>query len=117
MLVSKILYAQINFQYKAFSVKDGISSSNCYKVKKDINGFFWISSDNGLNRFDGNSFYVFRNNPTDQKSLGHNVCNEILIDHKNRMWVNTSDGISLYNEEEQNFTNYSPDTSVLKGSA
>lgn len=80
---------------------------------KDKAGFLWISTDKGLNRFDGNSFYAFRHRPDDSLSIGSNSCNGLLEDRNGRLWINTDEGLSLFKPKTQTFINYVPDSTVL----
>lgn len=107
------LFAQENYHTNIYTIKDGLSSELCRSMYRDKTGFLWISTDKGLNRFDGNSFYTFRHRSDDKHSIANNSCNGMLEDSKGRFWVNTDDGLSLFNPKTQTFKNYSPDTSVM----
>lgn len=107
------LFAQTEFRAQTYTLKDGLSSEYCRSMYRDKTGFLWISSDKGLNRFDGNSFYTFRHRPEDIHSIANNSCNGILEDSKGRFWINTDDGLSLFDRKKQTFQNFYPDTSVL----
>jgi len=102
-----------SFRYKTYTTKDGLSSNGVGYVLKDEQGFLWITTINGLNRFDGNAFDHFFNNPADSNSIASNEVNNLLIDHNKNLWVTTMAGLSLYHPHTQNFSNYSPDTLVL----
>lgn len=101
------------FWYKSYTSKDGLSSNEVQAIFKDEQGFLWVGTSNGLNRFDGNAFDNFYNDPADSTSIRGNDIQCIFQDSKKRMWVATNEGISLYNPLMQQFSNYSPDTLVL----
>ena len=101
------------FQYKSFTTKDGLSSNNTNAILKDSRGFIWIGTQNGLNRFDGNTFDNFYNNPADSTSIASNYVHSLFISHKNELWIGTESGISTYNAKTQQFSNYAPDTLVM----
>jgi hypothetical protein len=107
------LFGQTDYRSGFYTLKDGLSSEICRSLYKDKSGFLWISSDKGLNRFDGNSFYTFRHRPDDDRSIANNSCNGILEDRKGRLWINTDDGLSLFDRKKLTFQNFYPDTSVL----
>lgn len=114
MVVMNVLVSgQSVYKSVNYSTKDGISSTRCRQMIKDSEGFIWISSDKGLNRYDGNSFYVFKHKQDDPHSLANNSCNGLLIDSKGQLWINTEDGLSLYDKTRQRFTNFYPDTRVM----
>ncbi len=102
------------FQFTEYTIKEGLSSSNVTAITKDKDGFMWLGTANGLNRFDGNAFDCFYNNPGDEHSLPGNEIQALCIDRQQRMWVGTTGGISLYNRGRQDFSNYYPDSSAGK---
>jgi len=108
-----VLHAQ-NYQFKTFTTKDGLSSNYVSYVYKDTRGFLWCSTPNGLNRFDGNAFDVFNNNPADSTTIASNSIQTIYEDSRRQLWIGTLSGISLYHPRTQSFSNYSPDTNVTK---
>ncbi len=112
LLTSTLLYAQ-PFQYKFFTSKEGLSSNNINAMAKDANGFLWVATNNGLNRFDGNAFDVFYNNPKDSLSIASNGVQDIFIDSKKNIWLGTFAGISKFNSHTQLFENYAPDTMLM----
>ena len=54
---------RFNFSFEQYTSDDGLSHDNVLNITKDKDGFLWLGTANGLNRFDGLSFKVFRNNP------------------------------------------------------
>jgi ligand-binding sensor domain-containing protein len=118
LIILSILFDNKNiraqdFQCKTYTTKEGLSNNFINDVLRDDKGFLWVATGNGLNRFDGNIFDVYLNNPTDTNSIGSNQLHSLFIDKKKQLWVSTSEGISLYNSTTNNFKNYAPDTSVL----
>lgn len=59
----------------------GLSNNKCYTVLKDSKGYVWIGTENGLNRYDGHKFQVFRNIPNDSTSIGGNTVLEMHEDN------------------------------------
>lgn len=107
------VFAQTEYQASIYTQKDGLSSELCRNLYQDKAGFLWVTTDKGLNRFDGNSFYIFRHRPDDVHSIANSSCNGILEDRKGRLWINTDDGLSLFDHKKQTFQNYYTDTSVM----
>jgi signal transduction histidine kinase/ligand-binding sensor domain-containing protein/DNA-binding response OmpR family regulator len=64
----------------------------------------WFGTKNGLNRFDGYRFRIYRHDPAKKQSLGHNFIHSLLEDKKGRLWIGTRAGLYLYNRDEDNFT-------------
>jgi ligand-binding sensor domain-containing protein len=103
-----------NFHYKYYSERDGLSNAAVNNIVTDNDGFLWVATAAGLNRFDGNAFEKFYNNPTDKLSIADNYIQKLFVDAKKRLWIGTNAGISLYHPGSNNFSNYAPDTTVLR---
>ncbi len=101
------------FQFTAYTIKEGLSSNTANCIAKTPDGFLWIGTNNGLNRFDGNAFDVFRNNPADSSSIAGNDVQCIYTDRSNQLWVTTTSGLSCFNAVTQKFMNYAPDTLAM----
>ena len=109
-----LLFAQ-QYNVKVFSENEGISNKEVHVLFQDKNGFLWAGTENGLNRFDGNSFDVFKHNPADSNSIAGNKIYAIYQGEKDhQMWIGTNEGISIFNYRNQRFENFAPDTFVLK---
>ncbi len=106
------LFAQA-FQFKTYTTNHGLSSNAVSVAIKDDKGFLWLATNNGLNRFDGNAFDHFYNNPLDSTSIASNEINNLFIDSEKNLWITTMAGLSLYHPNSQTFSNYAPDTFVL----
>ncbi len=85
--------------YKAvhISVADGLSQSSVYDIVQDKSGFIWMATQDGLNRYDGTSFQVFRDEPFDTNSISSNNLSALLCDSNGRIWAGTANhGLNLY---------------------
>jgi ligand-binding sensor domain-containing protein len=102
------------WQLASYTTKEGLSSNQVACVAKDSSGFLWVGTRNGLNRFDGNAFDVFYNQPQDPHSLASNEIQALHIDRQQRLWVGSVGGVSLYHPQRQQFSNYYPDSSLGK---
>ncbi len=103
-----LLFAEteIHGQYfRNFSQDDGLSGSDVTAIVQDNYGFIWIGTNNGLNRYDGYSFKQYKKIPGDSASLYTNTITRLFI-HDDDLWIGTVVGISSYNRETDNFTNY-----------
>ncbi|HEX2627670.1 MAG TPA: two-component regulator propeller domain-containing protein, partial [Chitinophagaceae bacterium] len=86
--------AQLYFKARTITVENGLSDKRVTCFYKDSKGFMWIGTRNGLNRYDGHSFRVFR--PTDGNSISNEVINDIAEDRNGRIWVATMEGLNYY---------------------
>ncbi|HEY4149632.1 MAG TPA: two-component regulator propeller domain-containing protein [Chitinophagaceae bacterium] len=56
---------QSDFSFINFSSKDGLSSNTVNAIVKDRYGYMWFATDDGINKFDGVNFTIYRHNPAD----------------------------------------------------
>ncbi|MBO6523493.1 MAG: hypothetical protein JJ971_06705 [Balneolaceae bacterium] len=90
-----------------YDTRKRLSNNIIYDVYQDKQGFIWIATENGLNKFDGYEFEVFHYNASDSNSIASNVVRTITEDKYGRIWIGTFSGLSLYNPKEKKFTNFS----------
>jgi signal transduction histidine kinase/ligand-binding sensor domain-containing protein/DNA-binding response OmpR family regulator len=85
------------FSIRHLGINQGLSNNSVRCIYQDRNGFIWFGTYDGLNRYDGYDFKVFRKQLSDTNSLPHNYITAIGGDHYNNVWIGTSQGASLYN--------------------
>jgi len=67
---STSLYAQERtLRFEHLSLEQGLSQSSVYAIVQEHKGFMWFGTEDGLNRYDGYRFWVYRNHADDPKSL------------------------------------------------
>lgn len=85
----------------------GLSQNNVTSIARDRQGFMWFGTQDGLNKYDGYKFTVYRNDPDNAKSLSHNYVHTLFHDRDGRLWVGTDNGgLSMYNGQADHFVNY-----------
>ncbi|QEC56189.1 hypothetical protein FSB75_09905 [Flavisolibacter ginsenosidimutans] len=75
-----------SFVFTHYSTKDGLAANELYKVQQDREGFLWIATSNGLQRFDGVRFRTFRHEEGNANSLPSNVIQRLFIDKNDVLW-------------------------------
>ncbi len=88
---------------KYLGIDEGLSNNAVTSIFQDHNGFMWFGTFDGLNRYDGYSFKVFRNVPGDTTSLNSNHIRVIAEDANHHLWIGTGKGLSIYNPVKGNF--------------
>ncbi|WEK33571.1 MAG: two-component regulator propeller domain-containing protein [Candidatus Pseudobacter hemicellulosilyticus] len=78
-------------------INQGLSNNSVRCIYQDHNGFIWFGTYDGLNRYDGYTFKVFRNKLNNTASLPHNYIYAIHEDQSYRLWVGTGQGLVTYN--------------------
>ena len=107
MLWSQIAFSQqSDLNFVNFSSEDGLSSNTVTTILKDKCGYMWFGTDDGLNKFDGVNFSVYRHRQSDTTSIGANSILAMHEDRSGNLWVGTNATLSLYNRKKDCFTNY-----------
>ena len=92
-----------DFSFREYGVRDGLPQSEAFVVYQDSRGFIWISTKNGLSRFDGIDFVNYHI----KDGLPYNQVTSIFEDSESKLWALTYKGLSLY--EDGRFLFFPPD--------
>ena len=101
---TSMVYGQVQkIEFEHLTMVNGLSSDiiNCFL--KDRNGFLWIGTENGLNKFDGYTFKIYKNIPQDSTSLIDDAVTSLLQDKHGNIWVGTKGGLVQYIPEKDAF--------------
>ena len=82
--------AQKNFVFENFSIPQGLSNPTINTIIEDKYGFLWLGTNDGLSRYDGYEFKVYKNNPSDSTSLPGNSIRTISEDNAGNLWIGGS---------------------------
>lgn len=104
VFVSMKLAGQVSFAH--IGLRDGLSQSTVLDIAQDAKGNMWFATFNGVNRFDGYDFTVYRNEEGNSFSIGGNLIYAIEADEKGGVWVGTDNGLSYFDYTEGVFHNY-----------
>lgn len=85
-------------------IEKGLSNNSVRVVYQDKKGFIWLGTYDGLNRYDGKEFKIFRNKLNDSTSIPHNYIYSIHEDADNNLWIGTGQGVVRYNQTYSNFS-------------
>jgi ligand-binding sensor domain-containing protein len=104
-------------KFTHLSTRDGLSSEIINDILQDHRGIIWISTYDGLNRYDGTSITVYRHIEGDSTSIPNNDTRDLAIDQQNRLWIATEKGLCCFNTVTGKAVNYyvtsSPTQSLL----
>ncbi len=92
------------YYFNHYQVENGLSNNSVECSLQDSDGFLWFGTLNGLNRFDGYTFKIFRHNPEDSTSIGSNFIRCLYYDRNNILWVGTNRGTYTYNKLQEKFS-------------
>ena len=80
-------FSQTNLSFRQLSVNDGLSQNSAVSVTQDQEGFLWIATQEGLNRYDGRDFVVFERKFLDVTEPTRLLLGKVYADSKNRVWI------------------------------
>ena len=92
--------------FQTISVDDGLSQSSVFSVFQDKRGFLWLGTNDGLNRYDGYRFVVYKPDPENIHSITGNRIFVIFEDSKGTLWVGTEGGLNRYDRARDRFDSY-----------
>lgn len=102
LLQGNILGGNLNFDH--LTLEDGLSASWVKDIIIDSRGYLWFATYDGLNKYNGYEFIIYRNSDSDSNSISNNNITALFIDSKKRFWIGTEGGgVNLYNYERDIF--------------
>lgn len=96
--------AQNSRPVKYMGIENGLSHNSITSIYQDRFGFLWIGTYDGINRYDGYSFKIYRHRLNDTTTLVNNRITYIAEDEENRLWVGTKKGVSTWSNITQRFS-------------
>ena len=102
-LLTTSISAQENFVFENFSIPQGLSNPTINCICEDKYGFLWLGTNDGLSRYDGYEFKVYKNNPSDSTSLPGNSIRTISEDNEGNLWIGGSNVLAKYDTKSDNF--------------
>ena len=107
ILIQNINSQALNVNFNMITIDQGLSQSSVYSIAQDKLGYIWFGTQDGLNRYDGYSMQVFKNNPTDTNSISDNSIWSIISDKNGNLWIGTMrGGLNLYSINKNKFYHY-----------
>src|SRR3569832_2302596 len=100
-LLIEVVSAQLpekDFYFHHIMTEQGLSYGVVNDIFKSKDGYIWIATYNGLNRFDGSHFKIWKANPSDKNALLSNAIQSICEDHDRNIWMATDGGIVKFNK-------------------
>ncbi len=98
--------AEADLRFRRYTRDDGLSEHTANHIAQDRVGFIWVATDDGLNRFDGYTFRVYRHDPERPFTLSNNVVRDLLLDHEGELWVASEGGLDRYLRQSDGFVRH-----------
>lgn len=104
-----------SLQYsQKLTITEGVAHNGVTSILEDSRGFLWFGTYEGLNKYDGYEFKVFKNT-LEQNILTSNRVRSINEDTKGNIWIGTDHGISIYNYKKEKFNKIYTNKDLKKG--
>lgn len=103
------------FDFERISLEQGLSQSVVTCILQDRKGFMWFGTMDGLNKYDGYGFTIYKHDPQDDNSLSNNSITALYEDRFGMLWIGTRDGLNRFDRVTERFTSYRHDPANLHG--
>jgi len=111
LLVTALFPAREGTLFERISLEEGLSQGTVNCILQDGKGFMWFGTEDGLNRYDGYEFKLFKPDPDDPSAISHFTVWTLFEDSGGVLWVGTWDGLNRYDRETETFVHYKADPS------
>lgn len=100
-------YAQkLNYKIDHYGTEKGLSQGSVFAMIKDTRGTMWFGTQDGLNKWDGESFTVFRPSQKKNNSIDGIEIKKIIEDENGDLWIGTESALNRYSYVSNNFSKY-----------
>ncbi|MEP7142080.1 MAG: two-component regulator propeller domain-containing protein [Ferruginibacter sp.] len=109
---SLLSYSQTgNLKFSHLTTSDGLSQSSVFAILKDYKGFMWFGTDEGLNKYDGYKFTIYKHDPENPETIRDNSIYSLMEDAAQNLWVVSSAGLDKFDRLKESFIHYNTDES------
>ncbi|MFC2085380.1 two-component regulator propeller domain-containing protein, partial [Bacteroidota bacterium] len=108
IISTEIIYTQQkDIKFELFNIENGLPDNKTNVLFQDSFGFLWLGTDNGLARYDGYEFIIFKPDPSDTNAISDRFITAIAEDYRNNIWIGTRNGgVNEYLRDEESFTQH-----------
>lgn len=105
LFISGNTFSQNKYRLKNISTTDGLSQNSVIAIHQDKFGQMWFGTRDGLNKYDGSRFTVFRNDVANKTSISNDILS-IEEDDSGKLWIGTYNGLNCYDPVNNTFDRY-----------
>ncbi|SCH41608.1 Alkaline phosphatase synthesis sensor protein phoR [uncultured Clostridium sp.] len=95
-----------NINFRSITIEDGLSQSTVETIFQDSNGYIWIGTNDGLNKYNGYNFEKYTHDIYNKNTISSNYIVDIIEDNEGYVWVSTINGLNKINTKNDNITRY-----------
>ncbi len=107
-LIIQLCFCQTGpLQFIHLNTSTGLSQNTVFDILKDYRGFMWFATDEGLNKYDGYNFTVYKHDPVNSSTISSSSIYALLQDADNNLWVLTGEGLDKFDREKEIFIHIS----------
>lgn len=103
--------ADSEIKFKNIGIEDGLSQSTVETIFQDSRGYIWIGTNDGLNKFNGHEFNVYKYGEDKTKNLSSGKITDIVEDKDGYIWIATSDGVNRLDPKDDSIVRYMDESS------
>lgn len=105
ILLTAAVFSQVPspLVFTRITKEQGLASNTVFQTVRDAQGFLWVATQNGLQRYDGMRFLTFRHRPGDKSSISENTINHLFIDSKQRLWLMFDKSLGIFDTRKFTF--------------
>jgi ligand-binding sensor domain-containing protein/serine phosphatase RsbU (regulator of sigma subunit) len=107
-----LIASEGNWRVVKYGLDQGLSQISVNSLIQDSFGFLWIGTQDGLNKFNGYDFVVYRHQPTDFSSLSNSHIQSVIEDNEGNIWAGTREGLNRFCRNGNNFSVYLFETEI-----
>ncbi|MCO6480754.1 MAG: helix-turn-helix domain-containing protein [Phaeodactylibacter sp.] len=97
------------YSVEQLTIEQGLSDNKANACLQDRTGYLWFGTNDGLNRYDGYAFTVYKHSPGDSSSISNNKINALLEDEAGLLWIGTDGGLNCFDPRTETFRSYQHD--------
>jgi signal transduction histidine kinase/ligand-binding sensor domain-containing protein len=106
ILFSPLQGENTDLRFRRLTINDGLSLSSVYCIYQDSKGFMWFGTEDGLNKYDGQNFTVYRAIPGNPNGISHKWIELIFEDSHGILWFGSRGGLTRFDPVHEQFTQY-----------
>jgi ligand-binding sensor domain-containing protein/signal transduction histidine kinase len=109
LLSGKLRAQNAELVFERITTEQGLSQSSVRAIVQDSQGFLWLGTDDGLNKYDGYGFTIYKHDASDSTSISDNIIQTIFEDRSHALWIGAKNGLNLFDRATEEFTRFQKD--------
>ena len=109
---ARVSAQQPTLRFERLTIEQGLSQNNVFSLLQDRAGFVWLGTADGLNRYDGYNFTVYKADPANPRSLSNSAVSALLEDRAGDVWAATRRGLNRFDRATNSFSHFLADQRI-----